>query len=775
MFLEGEGMPRKTRGLNASAYRALIDYAPDGILVVDGDGRIVRANAQAEQLFGYGHDELLGQSVETLVPVPSQDRHRKQRDAYAHHPDVRLMQSRRELRGRRKDGSEFPAEIGLGPVETSSGTLVCCIVRNSQRTEQALRASEVRYRRVFETAQDGILILDAATGNITDVNPFLVELLGYSRDDLLGKCLWEIGPFQNVEASRNAFLQLQDKKYIRYDDLPLQHKDGRKVDVEFISNVYEAGGVRVIQCNIRDTSARKHAEETLRQREEWYRELFEEDSAGNYVCTADGQLLACNAAFLRMFGFTSLELARQTGLLPLYPRPETRHTFLRRLKEEKKLSHYEEELQRLDGTPLQVLKRAIGTFDSLGELTGIHVQVIDESERQRTAQQLRQAQKMDAVGRLAGGVAHDFNNLLGVIIGQSELLSNQLAPVDSAHLRLREISNAAHHGASLTQQLLAYTRQQVLEPQVLDVTTVVADADKMLRHIIGEDVELVLRHGKDIGRVKADPNQLLQVILNLAVNSRDAMPDGGRLTIETASVECAQVAPDLAQGSGEPCVLLRVSDTGIGMSQDTLNKIFEPFFTTKGPGKGTGLGLSTVYGIVQQSGGQILVQSQPGFGTTFEIYLPRVVEKAPPAPEPYKTPIPRGTETILVVEDSPELRDIVRQFLEISGYKVLVAETTAAAERAAAAHPGPIDLLLTDVVLPGGANGRVLAGRLQQSRPETRVLFMSGYADDAVLYHAGTSNALHFLSKPFTRAELLEKVREVLNASAFSATNTSDG
>jgi two-component system cell cycle sensor histidine kinase/response regulator CckA len=767
-------MPRKTRGLNATAYRALIDYAPDGILVVDGDGRIVRANEQAEQLFGYEHDELLGQSVEILVPVPSQDRHRTQRARYAHHPDVRLMQSRRELRARRKDGSEFPAEIGLGPVETSSGTLVCCIVRNSQRAEQALRASEARYRRLFETAKDGILILDADTGKITDVNPSLTELLGYAREQLLGKRLWEIKPFQAGSAGQCAFGELQSRGYARYDDLRLETSDGRKIDVEFVSNLYEVDSDRVIQCNIRDTSARKHPEETLRQREEWYCELFEEDPAGNYVCTADGQLLACNAAFLRMFGFVSVEQAKHTGLLPLYPKPKTRDTFLRRLKEEKRLSHYEEELQRLDGTPLQVLKRAIGTFDSLGELTTIHIQVIDESERQRTAQQLRQAQKMDAVGRLAGGVAHDFNNLLGVIIGQSELLSNQLDPVDSAHLRLREISNAAHHGASLTQQLLAYTRQQVLEPQVLDLATVVADADKMLRHVIGQDIELVLHPGKDVGRVKADPNQLLQVILNLAVNSRDAMPDGGRLTIETANVEWKEAAPELPQCSAEPHVLLRVTDTGIGMSKETMNKIFEPFFTTKGPGKGTGLGLSTVYGIVQQSGGQILVQSRPGFGTTFEVYLPRVVDKAAPAPETAKTAIPRGTETILLVEDSPELRDIVRQFLEISGYKVLVAETTAAAERAAAAHPGPIDLLLTDLVFPGGATGRVLAGRLQQSRPETRVLFMSGYADDAVLYNAGAPNALHFLSKPFTRAELLEKVRDVFNASSFSASSTSD-
>jgi CheY-like chemotaxis protein len=369
---------------------------------------------------------------------------------------------------------------------------------------------------------------------------------------------------------------------------------------------------------------------------------------------------------------------------------------------------------------------------------------------------------MDAMGRLAGGVAHDFNNLLGIIIGQSEILSAQVGHNDPARKRLAEIGKAAHSGAALTRQLLAFTRQQVLQPRVLDLNGIVTDADKMVGRLIGENISLITNLGADLGQVKADPNQLVQVILNLAVNSRDAMPGGGKLTIETENLEVDDTAVESGtrQRPGQ-YVALRVIDTGIGMDKETQSHIFEPFYSTKG--MGTGLGLATVYGIVSQSDGQISVQSELGHGTIFEILFPRVLELAKLSETNAPTvPISRGSETILLIEDSSDLREVIREFLVTSGYNVLEAGNATDAEHVATRHPGPIHLILTDVVLPG-VSGRLLAESLMITRPEAKVLFMSGYTDDAVMYHQVSQAALNFIQKPFTRSDLTARVRQVVD------------
>jgi len=677
---------------------------------------------------------------------------------------LRPIDTRSEVRGCRKDGTEFAVEVSLSPIPTEQGLLACHFIRSSQQAQEALRASELRYRRLFETAKDGILILDAHTGQVNDVNPYLMDMLGYSHDEFMGKELWEIGPFKDVEACKTAFRELQNTEYIRYKDLPLQTKDGHSINVEFVSNVYLVNGERVIQCNIRDMTERKRAEQALRESEERYRVLFEQDSAGDFISTPDGRLLACNAAFARMFGFDTMEEANEAGLGALYPNPKARKEFLDRLREKRKIDNYQEELRRRDGTTLHVVARAIGVFDQSGKLIEIHGYLIDESARKKSEQQMRQAQKMDAIGRLAGGVAHDFNNLLGIIIGHSELLLTQVSSDGLIHNRLAEISKAAHSGAALTQQMLAFTRQQVLEPKVLDLNAIVADTGDLLRRLIGENIELVTNLGADLGAVKADPSQLTQVILNLALNSRDAMSSGGKLTIETGKMEIeddtAGSDPDLRPGS---YVVLRVTDTGIGMDKETQSRIFEPFFTTKELSKGTGLGLATVYGIVSQTGGHISVHSEPGCGTTFEIFLPRVEQAGEVTNlEAPSAPIHGGSETILLVEDSTDLREIIQQFLELSGYKVLMSGTSSEAVQAAAQHPGPIHLILTDVVLPG-VNGQVLAERLKIARPEAKVLFMSGYTADTAVIDQVSKAAFNFIQKPFTRPALTTKVRDVLD------------
>ena len=396
---------------------------------------------------------------------------------------------------------------------------------------------------------------------------------------------------------------------------------------------------------------------------------------------------------------------------------------------------------------------------------GVERKRAEEALRQ-SEERLRQAQKMEAVGRLAGGVAHDFNNLLTVITSYSDLLLEDLGSDDPKRDDVVQIRKAAEGAAALTRQLLAFSRQQVLEPKVLDLKATIASTEKLLKRLIGEDVHLITALAPDLGAVKADPGQLEQIIINLAVNARDAMPTGGRLTIEAANVEMDEAyVRGHAPASPGRYVLLALSDTGIGMDEQTKARIFEPFFTTKEPGKGTGLGLATVYGIVKQSGGFIWVYSEPGHGTSFKVYLPRVDEPAEPVATPTTMAEPgRGTETVLVVEDAASVRMVTRQVLERYGYAVLEAPNGETALRLAAKHHGPIHLLLTDVVMPG-LSGRQLAEQLVHLRPDMKVLYASGYADHAIVHHGILESGISYLQKPFTPETLGRRVRQVLDSS----------
>jgi two-component system cell cycle sensor histidine kinase/response regulator CckA len=385
--------------------------------------------------------------------------------------------------------------------------------------------------------------------------------------------------------------------------------------------------------------------------------------------------------------------------------------------------------------------------------------------RRQLEEQFRQAQKMEAIGRLAGGVAHDFNNMLGAMIGYCDLLMHQIGDDEPSREYLQEIMKAGDRAATLTRQLLLFSRKEVTSPQVLDLNEAVVGTQKMLARLIGEDVELLTVCDPELGRVKADPGQIEQAVLNLVVNARDAMSLGGRLTIETRNmdVEAAHSRSHVGVPPGS-YVSLDVADTGCGMDAETQARIFEPFFTTKEQGKGTGLGLATVYGIVQQSGGHITVDSQLGQGTRFRIYLPRTGDAARAKPEPACAVAPRcGAETVLVVEDEEIVRRLVRQLLSSQGYTVLEAERGAAALRLCAEYEPPIDLLLTDVVMPE-MSGRELAEHMALVRPTTKVLYMSGYTDDAVVRHGVLDADIAFIRKPFTSAALTQKMRAVLDA-----------
>jgi len=504
----------------------------------------------------------------------------------------------------------------------------------------------------------------------------------------------------------------------------------------------------------------------LRASEASYAHLVERAPVGIYRSSPAGRFLSVNAALVRILGYDSAaDVLRLDMARDVYADPAERQRLLDRdTYTDREYDEVEATWKRKDGRLLSVQLSVRAVRKGAGEVEYYETFVRDVTEQRRLQQQLVQSQKMEAVGRLAGGIAHDFNNLLTVITSYSDLLLQDLGGEDPKREDVEQVRKAAEGAAALTRQLLAFSRQQVLAPRVVSLSVVVQGVEKMLRRVIGEDVDLVTALDPDVGSVKADVGQLEQVLMNLAVNARDAMPAGGKLTIETANVEHD---PDSArEREAAPVrrfVMLAVSDTGIGMDEATKARIFEPFFTTKEAGKGTGLGLATVYGIVQQSGGFIWVYSEPGHGTTFKIYLPQVEASAQGrAASAAPGDLPRGTETVLLVEDAAAVRAVTRQVLERQGYTVLEAANGAAALQTAAGHPGPIHLLLTDVVMPV-LSGRQLADQLAKVRPDAKVLYASGYTDDAVVRHGVLEGGISYLQKPFTADSLARKVREVLD------------
>jgi len=518
---------------------------------------------------------------------------------------------------------------------------------------------------------------------------------------------------------------------------------------------------------MRDSRAqRAAAEAALRANEQRFRALVEHSWDAIALFGPDGAILYGSPATTRILGYELPEFVGRNALDLIHP--EDRDAVVGRLTESManpggrvdtaaRVRHKDGSWRYLEGVLTNLLDDP--------SVAAIVNNYRDATERRSLEQQVIQAQKMEAVGRLAGGVAHDFNNILTAIGGYTDLLLADLPLDDPRREDVDEIHRAADRAAGLTQQLLAFSRRQVLQPRVIDLNALVANVEKLLRRLIGEDVLLATSLGTDVGRVRADPGQLEQVIVNLAVNARDAMPAGGRLTIETRNVDLdAAYAAEHRSVVPGPYVVLAVSDTGTGMSSDVQSHMFEPFFTTKEVGKGTGLGLATVYGIVKQSGGSIWVYSELGHGTTIKVYLPRVDEPA----EPLAVSVPmdaaslRGTETILLVEDEPAVRGVARQVLARQGYVVLEAPDGQTALAMIDGGAPSVDLVLTDVVMPG-MSGRALADQLATRCPGVRVLYMSGYTDDAIVRHGMLERGLAYLQKPFRPDALVRKVREVLN------------
>ena len=676
----------------------------------------------------------------------------------------------------------YSEEVRYGPGDKEilifvSSQIAMAVER--KRAEDALRRQTDLLQQIVEHIPVMLVFLDPV-GLIEWGNREWTRVLGFTMDDARSSDVFaalypDPAERQRVKDSIGSPTHL-------WTDFRTRTRDGRILDTTWANVPLAQGGWLAIGVDITE---RKQSESALRQSEERYRTFIAQSSEGVSrlefhppvpltlpeeaqvdAMYASAIVAECNDAMARMYGFTEARELVGARLADLHDQsdPANREQMRSFIRAGYRLADSETRERDRENRPHVFLNNVVGFIEN-GHLVRVWGTQRDVSDQRRLEEQFRQSQKMEAVGQLAGGIAHDFNNLLTAILGNTQLLLRDLPPGDTMRGDVEEIRKASERAAALTRQLLAYSRRQMLQPEILDLNVVVGDMDRMLRRLIGEHIALVTVPAPELGRVRADPSQIEQVLVNLVVNARDAMPDGGRLTIETADVELDEAyAQEHLGATAGAYVMLAVTDTGTGMDANVRAHLFEPFFTTKEVGKGTGLGLATVYGIVKQSGGHISVYTELGRGSSFKVYLPRV---HPPsgtaAPVPARAAAGRGSETVLVVEDDPAVLSLSCRALEAEGYTTLCASDGSDALRIVERHGGEIHLLLTDVVMPG-MSGRELAEQMAARRAGIRILYMSGYPGDAAIHHGSLVRGSAFLQKPFSPDSLTRKVRETLDA-----------
>ncbi len=778
----------------------LVECAPEAVSIVN-QFEIARVNAEFTRMFGFTAQEAVGRRIDELI-VPAD------RGAETLWIGERLSQGQKvaiETRRRRKDGSLVDVFLAAAPV-TIDGCKVASYVLYRDITEQkkAETLSSALYRIAERTSSAADLqhfysSMHAIVGELMYARNFyialydpLAQVLSFpyfvdEQDPIpepkkLGRGLTEyvLRTGESLLCTPEVFDTLVMKNAVEligapsvdWLGVPLKvsnHTIGVVVLQSYTPSVRfrekDKEILTFVSQQVASAIEHKRHEEALRRSEARYRSLVQSAVYGIYRSSLDGKFLDVNPALVMMLGYTSPE-----EVLALNPKCDVfleSNEMARLMVEFRKgsrLDGVEVRWKRKDTNVITVRLsgRAVSTPGEIGEV--LEVIAEDVTERRVLEEQFRQAQKMEAVGRLAGGVAHDFNNLLMVVSGYTEVLLENTDRESPMFPKIEAIQQAADRATTLTRQLLAFSRKQLLELKVVDVNAIVADMERLLRPLIGEDIELVTKLANDLGRTRADAGQIEQVIMNLVVNSKDAMPSGGKISIQTANVSLDEdLRREYSYIQPGPYVMLSVADNGQGMDKETQSRIFEPFFTTKEKGKGTGLGLSTVYGIVKQSGGYVFAHSELGRGTTFRIYLPRVEDAAEPVSHAHATKTPLGgTETVLLVEDEESVRQLVRETLAARGYNVLEADDGQKALHIAASHSGPIHVLVTDVVMPG-MSGRELAKLLGETHPQTKVLYLSGYTEDAIVHQGVLDSGTAFLQKPFTLQMLSRKVREVLN------------
>jgi two-component system cell cycle sensor histidine kinase/response regulator CckA len=777
----------------------LVECAPEAITILDSCHQVTRINSEFTRMFGFTLEEALGRPLDELVVPPD----RTAESDWIQEAVEKGQKVTLETKRRRKDGTLVDVSVSCAPVMVGAKRVgICVLYRDIEEHKRAQTLSSALYRIAERTSaashlQGFYASIHNIVGELMNARNFYIALYDPATELLtfphfvdehdpapapkrLGRGLTEyvLRTGEPLLATPKVFEELVAKGEVELIGAP--SLDWMGVPLRAGSQTF---GVLVVQSYREDVrfgerdkevltfvsqqlaSAIDHKrhEEALRQSESRYRSLVQSAVYGIYRSSVDGRFLDVNPALIHMLGYDSAdEVVKLDPQREVFVEPAEHERLLQEFQRTGCLDSAEVRWKRKDGSVITVRLsgRAATELDEADQALEIIAE--DITERRALEDQFRQAQKMEAVGRLAGGVAHDFNNLLMVVSGYTEVLMEALDQNDPLLVKVQAIQQAADRATTLTRQLLAFSRKQLLELKVVDVNSIVADMERLLRPLIGENIDLTTKLTPNVGHTRADAGQLEQVIMNLVVNAKDAMPDGGRILIQTSEAD-----PDTARREHsliEPgtYILLSVSDTGAGMDRETQSRIFEPFFTTKEKGKGTGLGLSTVYGIVKQGGGYIFAQSEPGCGTTFRIYLPRVADPADsPRLDKHPQAAAGGSETVLLVEDEESVRELVRETLKTRGYKVIEASDGIAGLRVSEEHQGNIEILITDVVMPG-MSGRELAKRVAAARPNIRVLYLSGYTEDAIIHEGALEPGTGFLQKPFTLQVLARKVREVL-------------
>lgn len=751
------------------SYRDIFEAVNDAIFIHDAqDGRILDVNQRALEMYGYSKNEIIQLDVEALSQgVSPYSRSEAEKNIQkAATGEQHLF----EWRARKKNGDLSWVEVNLKIVAFEGQECVIAIVRDidaRKKTEKALRLTQYTIDKSVDQA-----FWMTRDGSVFYVNDAACRTLGYPREELLKLSIPGIDPTVSPEKFAKHWSDLQKNGSVSLESFH-RTKDGHVYPVEIRANYVVFDGEEYNCAFSTDITERKRMEQSLRESEGFLRTLLKTIPDLIWLKDTNGVFLACNEMFEHFLGAKEENIVGKTDYdfvekdLANFFREHDRKAVAagKPSRNEEWVTFAEDGHRAL----LETIKTPM--FDNQGKLIGvlgiardITERKMAEEEKAKLEGQLQQAQKMEAVGRLAGGVAHDFNNVLSVIIGYGELALEWTDPAQEMHSALQEIMKAARRSADVTRQLLAFARKQTISPKVLDINDTVEGLMKMLQRLIGEDIDLVWAPGEAVWTAKIDPGQINQILANLCVNARDAIADVGRITIETGNVELDEdyCTHHLGFIPGE-YILLAVSDNGFGMDAETLDNIFDPFFTTKEPGKGTGLGLAMVYGIVNQNNGFIKVYSEPGQGTTFKIYLPRHRGKADLLPEKgqgYQAE--RGRETILLVEDEPAILRMTTVMLESLGYQVLAAGTPREAIHLAEGYDSEIHLLVTDVIMPD-MNGRGLAKKIQSIYPDLEHLFMSGYTADVIAHHGVLDEGVNFIQKPFSKKDLAAKVREALD------------
>ena len=747
-----------------------VEQGPASVVMTDLQGTIEYVNPRFCEVTGYGFDEVRGKNPRLLQSGRTPPE--VYREMWATITSGRPWYG--ELMNRKKDGTLYWDAMWVYPLRDATGTVARFLalkedISERKRAEQTIRERDERLRQLVENISEVFFVMDAEYRETLYISPAYEKVWGRSCASLyanppsflepvvpedMGRVVGNFAQIrQGEDAGEIEFRVAQPNGHVRWvlaHAVPVRNERNQ---------VYRIVGVAL------DVTKRKEALAAVAASEQRLRTLFETVNLIVLGLDARGIVEYVNPFFLELTGYTRHEVIGKSWFefLPKGQRSKMEAVFHELMGGEVR-SHYENAIVTKAGQERMIAWNNTVSQDPLGRPTGTLSIGEDITERHQLERQLRQAQKMEAIGRLAGGVAHDFNNVLTAIFGYVDLLQEDFPDDSPTRQDLGEIRKAAERASGLTRQLLAFSRQQVLEPIVLNLNDLIDDFEKMLRRVIGEDIDLRLAPAGDLGNVRVDPGQVQQVLMNLVVNARDAMPTGGTLTIETANAELTEEYAKLHQPvTPGSYVMVAVSDTGTGMDPEVQARIFEPFFTTKEKGKGTGLGLSTVYGIVKQSSGYVWVYSERDRGTTFKIYLPRIDAPARAPAPPREAKRLAGTETILLAEDDDMLRPLARELLAKLGYTVLEAANADEALALARKYDGPIQLLVADVVMPG-PSGRELARRLAVTRPDTKVLYVSGYTDDAIVHHGMLEAGLNFLQKPFTAQTLARRVRDVLDA-----------